>query len=267
MDFSLVGLWNQMGFVAKVVVLILLGMSMYAIGIAAERFLTFRRTRRLSLDYVAALGPLVSTRGRLADASTLESRFKDAPAARVIGPAIADFLAGMQALRGSARGTAATAAADPVDIELLAQGVGRSMDRARKRELAGLGRGLPALATIASSAPFVGLFGTVFGIITAFQQMADPAKGGGGGLASVSAGIAEALLTTAVGLAVAIVAVWFYNFFVTKLDQFSALVEDAAGELGDRLVASARGAGGSGADGGIAATAGAAAAAGREPST
>ena len=101
---------------------------------------------------------------------------------------------------------------------MLSHGVSRSMDRAKKRELAGLRRGLPVLATISSSAPFVGLFGTVFGIITAFQQMADPTKGGGG-LATVSAGIAEALLTTAVGLAVAIVAVWFYNFFATKLDE------------------------------------------------
>jgi biopolymer transport protein ExbB/TolQ len=81
------------------------------------------------------------------------------------------------------------------------------MDRVKERELASLKRGLPVLATVSSSAPFVGLFGTVFGIITAFQNMADPSKGGGGGLATVSAGISEALLTTAVGLAVAIVSV------------------------------------------------------------
>jgi biopolymer transport protein ExbB/TolQ len=93
----------------------------------------------------------------------------------------------------------------------------------------------------------VGLFGTVFGIITAFQQMADPSKGGGGGgggLASVSAGIAEALLTTAVGLAVAIVAVWLYNFFITRLDQLATVMDDTSGELADRLVESVRGDGG-----------------------
>src|SRR5690606_10069977 len=83
-------------------------------------------------------------------------------------------------------------------------------------------------------APFVGLFGTVFGIITAFQLMADPSAGGGG-LATVSAGIAEALLTTAVGLGVAIGAVWFFNFFTTKLEQIAGLVDDATGELVDRL--------------------------------
>jgi biopolymer transport protein ExbB/TolQ len=232
MDFSLVGLWHQMGFVAKGVVLILLGMSMYAIGVAVERFLNFRKSLRQSLDYIAALQPLVATPGRLGEAQALERRWKDAPVARVIGPAIGEFVAGIGALE--------SAASDPMEVELLVHGVSRSMERARKREVTGLTRGLPMLATISSSAPFVGLFGTVFGIITAFQQMADPAKGGGGGLASVSAGIAEALLTTAVGLAVAIVAVWFYNLFVVRVDQLSAIIDDTAGELADRLVQSRR---------------------------
>jgi biopolymer transport protein ExbB/TolQ len=233
MDFSLLGLWGQMGIVAKVVVLILLGMSMYAIGIALERFLTFRKGRTQSLDSLAALQPLVAKGGKLQDAVSLEQRFKDAPAARVMSPAIADFVGGVQSL-GARRN-------DPIEVEILIHGVTRTMERGRKRELASLQRGLPVLATIASSAPFVGLFGTVFGIITAFQQMADPAKGGGGGLASVSAGIAEALLTTAVGLAVAIGAVWFYNFFVTRLEQLGAIVEDSSGELADRLMENTRG--------------------------
>ena len=233
MDFSLLGLWNQMGAVAKIVVLILLGMSMYAIGIVLERFVAFRKGKQQSLAYLGALQPLVSGGGRLPEALALERSFKDAPAARVLGPAIADFLSGVESL-----GDGAT---DPIELEMLIHGVTRGMDRAKKREVAGLQKGLPVLATISSSAPFVGLFGTVFGIITAFQQMADPSKGGGGGLASVSAGIAEALLTTAVGLAVAIGAVWFYNFFVIKLDQFSAVIEDSAGELGEQLMRNARG--------------------------
>jgi biopolymer transport protein ExbB/TolQ len=83
----------------------------------------------------------------------------------------------------------------------------------------------------------------VFGIITAFQNMADPSKGGGGGLATVSAGISEALLTTAVGLAVAIVAVWFYNFFTTKVDDFTVDVDETAGEVLDGMMREGRGAG------------------------
>jgi biopolymer transport protein ExbB len=233
MDFSLVGLWNQMGIVAKAVVVLLLGMSMYAIGVAIERFLTYRRSRARSLEYLAALQPLLASSTRLREAGKLEERWKDdAPVARVIGPGITDFLRELDQL--------GPAASDPLERELVLHGVARSMDRAKKREIAGLQRGLPGLATISSSAPFVGLFGTVFGIITAFQEMADPAKGGGGGLATVSAGISEALLTTAVGLAVAIVSLWFYNFFVTRVDQFTALVDDTAGELADRLLQTTR---------------------------
>lgn len=228
MDFSLLGLWNQMGLVARVVVLILLAMSAYSIAIALERFVTFRRSRARSLGFVAALGPHLAPGGELGKARVLPDTFKDAPLARVIGTGLGEFEQGVADL-----GAAST---DSVELELLLHGVERSMDRAKKRELAGLSRGLPVLATISSSAPFVGLFGTVFGIITAFQHMADPSKGGGGGLATVSAGIAEALLTTAVGLAVAIVTVWFYNFFTTKLDQLGGLIDDASGELCDRLM-------------------------------
>jgi biopolymer transport protein ExbB len=228
MDFSLLGLWNQMGMVARGVVLILLGMSAYAIAIALERFITFRKGQRRSLDFVAALQPLMASQGQLEDAHGLQAKWQDAPLARVIGTGIGEFKQGVAEL--------GSAASDTVELELLLHGVERSMERAKKRELAGLARGLPALATISSSAPFVGLFGTVFGIITAFQQMADPSKGGGGGLATVSAGIAEALLTTAVGLAVAIVTVWFYNFFTTKLEQLGVLIDDASGELADRLL-------------------------------
>jgi len=239
MDFSLVGLWSQMGAVAKTVVVILLGMSMYSIGIALERFLTFRRSWQRSLGYVAALQPLIGSGERLREAGPLQQQWQDAPVARVLGPAISEFTTGIDALGVAAR--------DAVEVELLVNGITRSMDRGKKREVASLQRGLPVLATIAASAPFVGLFGTVFGIITAFQQMADPSKGGGGGLASVSAGIAEALLTTAVGLAVAIVSVWFYNFFVARLESFGVLVDDTAGELADKLLRSARAGGGHGA--------------------
>ncbi len=240
MDFSLLGLWNQMGGVAKGVVVILLGMSVYAIAIAVERFVTFRRSWQRSLGYISALQPLVGAPGasggktELDSARALDAAWKDAPVARILGPGIAEFAEGLADL-GPAR-------ADAVELELLVNGISRSMERGKKREIAGLQRGLAVLATIASSAPFVGLFGTVFGIITAFQQMADPSKGGGGGLATVSAGIAEALLTTAVGLAVAIVSVWFYNFFVSRLEAFGVLVDDTAGELADKLLQTTRGA-------------------------
>lgn len=232
MDFSLLGLWNQMGIVARGVVLVLLAMSGYSIAIALERFVVFQKGRKRSLEFVAALQPLLATAGKLDEARSLPAKWQDAPLARVLDTGMTEFAQGLDELGPEAN--------DSVELELLLHGVEQSMDRAKKRELASLSRGLPVLATISSSAPFVGLFGTVFGIITAFQQMADPSKGGGGGLATVSAGIAEALLTTAVGLAVAIVTVWFYNFFTTKADQLGALIDDASGELKSRLLRSGK---------------------------
>jgi len=233
MDFSLLGLWAQMGVVAKGVVIILLLMSMYSIGITVERLLTFRKGRAQSIGYIGALQPLMASPGRLREAVGLDQRWKGSPVARVIGTGVNEFVRGMDGL--------GPRASDPAEIELVVDGVSRSMDRVKERELASLKRGLPVLATVSSSAPFVGLFGTVFGIITAFQNMADPSKGGGGGLATVSAGISEALLTTAVGLAVAIVSVWFYNFFTTKVDDFTVDVDETAGEVLDGMMREGRG--------------------------
>ena len=160
MDFSLLGLWNQMGWVAKLVVIILIVMSMYAIGIALERFVAFRRGRQRSNEYIAALEPLLET--RMDEAKGLQSKWSDAPLARIIGLGLGEYSKGLDELGPGSR--------DPVELELLLHGVGRTMERAKKRELAGLSRGLPVLATISSSGPFVGLFGTVFGIISSTTE-------------------------------------------------------------------------------------------------
>src|SRR5690606_31639604 len=177
MDFSLLGLWDQMGLVARGVVILLIAMSRYAIGIGLARFITYKRGRARSLAFIAALEPLIRSREKLDQAARLGKNWQDTPLARIIETGLKEYQAGVQELGGLAQ--------DAVERELLVHSVGRSMERAKKRELAELSRGLPALATISSSAPFVGLFGTVFGIITAFRQMADPAGGGGGGLATV----------------------------------------------------------------------------------
>jgi biopolymer transport protein ExbB/TolQ len=226
MDFSLQNMWLTMGPVPKGVVVLLVVMSMYAMGIAVERFVAFRRGRRQSIGYIGALQPLVSVPGRLREAVGLDARWRGSPVARVIGAGIQEFVREVEELGSEAH--------DPAEHELVVDGVSRSMERIKDRELANLRRGLSVLATVSSSAPFVGLFGTVFGIITAFRQMADPSKGGGG-LAQVSGGIAEALLTTAVGLAVAIMSVWFYNFFTTRVDDFTVDVDETAGEVLDGM--------------------------------
>jgi biopolymer transport protein ExbB len=228
-QFSLPAIWKAMGPVAKGVVIILGLMSMYALGIAVERLIAFRRSRRQSMGYIGALQPLMTTPGRIREALGLDQQWKHSPVARVIGTGITEFVRAVQDLG---------VRADPVELELVVDGVSRSMARTKERELANLRRGLAFLATVSSSAPFVGLFGTVFGIITAFRSMASGQ--GEGGLSTVSRGISEALLTTAVGLAVAIMSVWFYNFFVTKVDDFTVDLDETAGEVLDGMSRSGR---------------------------
>lgn len=224
MDFTLVGLWHEMGFTARAVVVVLVGMSLYALAVAADRLSAFARGRKQSRLYIDALAPLVEQAGRLREAVGLEKRFAGSPLAKVIGAGVHEYARGMQ--RPNA------ASASPFDV---AEIVNRAMERSKDRELAGLRRGMPVLATVASSAPFVGLFGTVGGIITAFQKLSDPTKGGGG-IGTVSAGIAEALITTAVGLGVAILSVWFYNYFTARIDDLTIDIDETASELVDTIL-------------------------------
>lgn len=228
MDFTLVGLWHEMGPIARGVVVILLVMSMYALGVTVERFFSLRKGRRLTLAYVRSVAPLVTGSGHLREAVGLDSRFVGSPVARIIGAGLKEWARAGEAEK--ARGTRS-----PDAHFDRAEAVSRTLERVKERELAGLRRGLPVLATVSSSAPFVGLFGTVGGIITAFQKLADPSKGGGG-IGTVSAGIAEALITTAVGLAVAIVSVWFYNYFIAKIDDITVDIDETASELVDSVL-------------------------------
>src|SRR4051812_9031646 len=228
MDFTLVGLWHEMGPIARGVVVILIVMSMYALGITVERFFSLRKGRRLSLLYIRSVAPLVGATGRLREAVGLDTRFAGSPVARVIGAGLKEWA------RASETDKARGKSADDARFER-ADAVARTLERVKERELAGLRRGLPVLATVSSSAPFVGLFGTVGGIITAFQKLADPAKGGGG-IGTVSAGIAEALITTAIGLAVAIISVWFYNYFIARIDDVTIDIDETASELVDSIL-------------------------------
>jgi len=217
MDFSLLHMWTQMGMVAKSVVVILLIMSVYAITVAVERWFRFRKGKVQSAGYIMALQQALASRGGLQGLVGVDQRWVGSPVAKVIGGGLNEFVKGVNELGPKVQ--------DPAEVELLVDGVGRSMDRFKERELANMKRGLSALATISSSAPFVGLFGTVFGIITAFQNMADPS---------------EALLTTAVGLGVAIVSVWFYNFFSNRVDELTIDVDETAGEMLDTMVRESR---------------------------
>ena len=117
---------------------------------------------------------------------------------------------------------AKTAKTDPI----------QAMEREAKAQLILLEQRLPLLATIGSIAPYVGLFGTALGIIRAFQDLA---LANSGGAAVVSQGIAEALISTAAGLFVAITAVFFYNLFQARLNVAAQEAEIVISEIGEKL--------------------------------
>jgi biopolymer transport protein ExbB len=220
-SFDLVHMWKSMGPFAKFIATVLALMSIYSLGVMAERLVTFSRAQKASRQFAAALRDLLPS-AKFADAVELSRKLKRGHLPRVLGLAIEEYSRGLEAHRS----------AGPRDVggfDIIAA-VNRAVDRSALRTVNDLRRGLGALATVGSTAPFVGLLGTVAGIITAFQAMAAT---GSGGLASVSAGIAEALVTTAFGLLVAIPAVMMFNYLTNRVEDMQVDITDSATELVD----------------------------------
>jgi biopolymer transport protein ExbB len=228
MSFDLVSMWHTMGFFAKFIACVLGVMSIYSLGVMAERLVTYARASAASRQYAEQLRGLLPTR-KYADAVALSKKLKRGHLAKVLGLAIEEYDRGARALR--TRGPE-----DVGDFDVIAA-VNRAVDRSSMRTVADLRRGLGALATVGSTAPFVGLLGTVAGIITAFQSMAAT---GSGGLGSVSAGIAEALVTTAFGLLVAIPAVMMFNYLTNRVEDMQVDINDSANELVDYFMKEGR---------------------------
>ena len=221
MDFSLIGMWKSMGIPARLVVIILAAMSIYSLSVMAERMFSFSRAKEQSRRYAEKLRDLLPGH-QMVEAANYANTLKYGHIPRVLGAGIAEYNRGREAL--SAQGPHDVGSFD------LVEAINRALDRANLRVTADLRRGLSGLATVASSAPFVGLLGTVLGIITAFQLMA---ASGSGGLASVSAGISEALVTTAFGLLVAIPALMMFNYLTNRVEEMGVDIADASSELVD----------------------------------
>jgi biopolymer transport protein ExbB len=219
---NLIEMWNQMGFFAKAIAWILFIMSMISFGVAVERFYTFLQARKQSKLYAPQVAKYLKD-GRLKEAVALSQKkeFRYSHLAKVV-------LAGLNEYQYQAdAGGAALSREDMMDT------VRRSIQRASALTASDLKRGVAALATIGATAPFVGLLGTVVGIITAFQGIAAT---GSGGLGSVSAGISEALVETALGLVVAIPAVWFYNYLTGRIEYFNVEMDNSSSELVDYFI-------------------------------
>ena len=218
---DLIKMWGDMGLVARAIAFILVIMSMISFGVAIERIYTFTQARKQSKLYAPQVAKHLKD-GRLKDAIAISSSktYRYSHLAKVV-------LAGLQEYQFQQESGANLSREDLVDT------VRRAIQRASALTANDLKKGVAALATIGATAPFVGLLGTVVGIITAFQGIAAT---GSGGLGAVSAGISEALVETALGLVVAIPAVWFYNYLTGRLEYFSVEMDNSSSELLDYFI-------------------------------
>jgi len=212
--FDLPHLWSQMGVLAKCVVILMFIMSAYSIGVMIDRLLAYSAARKQSRQFAPAVAGALRE-GKLEEAVKIADRYKKSHLAKVV-------VAGLQEFQ-----------AHQISSEIPGEEIEaskRALDRAEAIVHAELKRGVSGLATIGSTAPFVGLFGTVVGIINAFRGISTQKAAG---LGAVAGGISEALVTTAIGLFVAIPAVWMYNYFTNKIEAFDVEMGNSSSELID----------------------------------
>jgi biopolymer transport protein ExbB/TolQ len=216
-QFTISEMIRNLGPVAIGVIVILLIMSMYSIAIMVERYLTYSAARKQSREFAPRVAQALKN-DRLEEAINISDKHKKSHLAMVVN-------AGLQEFR--AHGQSPEISGEEIEASK------RALQRAIAVKSAEFRRGLSGLATIGSTAPFVGLFGTVFGIIAAFQGMKNAETAG---IGAVAGGISEALFTTALGLAVAVPAVWVFNYFTGKVDGFVVEMENSASELVDYFI-------------------------------
>jgi biopolymer transport protein ExbB/biopolymer transport protein TolQ len=212
-DFSIWGMVQKMGPTALAVAIILAIMSMYSIAIMVERWLTYNAAKKQSREFAPKVAAALRD-NRIEEAINISDRHKKSHLAMVVN-------AGLQEFQANSSGHLST---NVIDASR------RALQRAAAIKTAELKRGLSALATIGSTAPFVGLFGTVIGIINSFQGMKTSE---GTGIGAVAGGISEALIETAFGLLVAIPAVWAFNYFNNKVEAFIVEMDNSSSELID----------------------------------
>src|ERR1041385_6694159 len=211
---DLIELWGHMGWPARSIAIILLVMSAWSIGVMMDRWMTFNAARKQSRMFA----PLVAgalREGRLDEAIRVAERNKKSHLAKVVTAGLHEFKVHEQS--------------EEIPGEKI-EASKRALERAEAIVHAELKRGLGGLATIGSTAPFVGLFGTVIGILNAFKKISEQKATG---LGAVAGGISEALVTTALGLFVAIPAVMMFNYFTGKVEAFDVEMDNSSSELVD----------------------------------
>ncbi|MBN2320409.1 MAG: MotA/TolQ/ExbB proton channel family protein [Acidobacteria bacterium] len=203
-----------MGWLAKGVVFILVLLSAYSISVMIERWVTYRQARKQSRLFTPAVAECLKD-GRIDEAIALGEQYNKSHLAKVL-------ISGLHELEAHSK-------SQDIPGESI-EASKRALERATAIAIEDLKRGLGGLATIGATAPFVGLFGTTVGIINAFTGMKTEETAG---IAAVAGGIAEALVATAIGLFVAVPAVWAFNYFTNRVETFTVEMDNSSSELID----------------------------------
>ncbi len=217
MQISLLALFSSMGGFAKGIVFVLAIMSVFSLTVMVQKWWRLRKAQAETRKFAPEFSQFLEE-DNLNEAIRLAETYKQSHVARVLGGALGEVKPLLQ--NGSVTVS---------DINSSERAVERNM----MIILSELKRGLGVLATVGATAPFVGLLGTTMGIVNAFTGMA---ASGAAGMGAISAGVAEALITTAFGLLVAIPAVWAYNYFTTKIDNLSVEMTYTSKEMIDYLI-------------------------------
>jgi biopolymer transport protein ExbB/biopolymer transport protein TolQ len=217
MQVNLLALWHEMMWFARGVVFVLAAMSIWSLTITIRNWWNLRKAQSETRKFAPEFSRFLEE-DNIVEAIKLAEGYKKSHVARVLGGALGEVKPLIQ--------DGSVTVADINSAE-------RAVERNMMIITAELKRGLPVLATVGSTAPFVGLLGTTMGVVNAFQGMA---TSGSGGIGAISAGISEALITTAFGLLVAIPAVWAYNYFTTKIENLVVEMTYTSKELIDFLI-------------------------------
>lgn len=217
MDFSVGFIWAHSPPFAKGIWVVLAIMSLWSLTVAFGKWWNLRKAQKETLKFAPEFSQFLEE-DNLTEAINLAQTYKKSNVARVLGGAL-----------GEVKPLIVDGSVTVSDINSAERAVERNM----LIEIVSLKRGLAVLATVGATAPFVGLLGTVFGIINAFVAMG---SSGSTGIAGITVGIAEALIATGFGLLVAIPAVWFFNYFQTKIDNLTAEMTYVSKEMIDYLI-------------------------------
>lgn len=226
MEHGIVDVIKMASLPVQLTMLFMAGLSIYSVFRIIERYIVYRKASDQTISFVLGLREHLKT-GNMAKAYESANSYKDSHVAKVIGAGIHAYQTGEQARR--------TKGPDDIGDFDIVDSVNRALDRVKEREGAGLRKGLSGLGTVATATPFIGLFGTVIGIINAFALLKGNAT-----IEIIGPAIAEALYATAFGLLVAIVAAMAYNYCTSRVEEMIVDMNDVSSEFLDHVLREGR---------------------------